>query len=150
MIIDKVKLADETNNECQMISSLEDRQILAMKIWQIAANDNCYHSCYRVGWAYATGTFGLKTNKKLAEFYFKKAEAGGNFAATSYLNNLVTNPSMPCNFLGYSYVIISNESPKNKFFYTFGLELSRVRRTHAIHNGLDLLNGLTFKWSDLW
>jgi TPR repeat protein len=156
--VKNTKQNEEYINWRTKILSLQERQDIAMQIWKIGANweigehlkigasfkIGANGSSYRIGFALATGTFGVKQDKEKAKEWFTKASNNGHYGALCHMKSLKESPTVPCVFMGYHYAL---EVAGN--FDKMGALLQKVRMQHAKDNGLDILNGLSFTWSSI-
>jgi TPR repeat protein len=125
-------------------SSVNDRTKEAIELWTQGAKKNEVHCCYRLGWAYATGTFHLEKNMALAKKWFEVADDNTHYGARCHLQSLKNSPHEPCHFLGYAY-----QFGHFGKFHKAGLALHHQRSTYAKEHGLDIINGLQFTWTEL-
>jgi TPR repeat protein len=149
------KKEKKKDTNCQ--ESIKEQKSKAMKIWKRGAAKDCVFCCYRVGWALATGTFGLELNQKEAREWFEKAANLGHYpsklhldslsvlkslsTSSSRLLSLVKSEKLSCYFMAYDYSMETTEG-----FSTITLALQKYRKNYAITHGLDILNGTSFTW----
>ena len=121
------------------------RASAAMVLWQAGAAKNEIHCCYRLGWAYATGTLGCEVSAGKALDWFERASRFGHLAAKDHLETRRASSDTPCLFLGHDYGATAER--------TDFPEISRLlvwQRTEAAARfGADKLSGVSFVWRDI-
>ena len=117
----------------------------AVSRWRRGADRDECNCCYRVAWAYATGTLVCEIDAKAALAWFERSSKAGNPRAASHLEVRLATPDTPCLFGGYDYSVGADRMD----FPEISRMLARQRPKAAARSGTDELSGLSFAWRDI-